>query len=127
MYEATDSALERRVALKVIREDRLGNPGAAQRFQREARAVAGFPHPNVVTVHDYGIESGTRAFLVMELLEGSTLREELRARRRLEAARVVQIFRGLCDAVEAAHARQLIHRDLKPENIYLARGVSARP
>ena len=76
-----------------------------------------------MTVHDYGIEAGTRAFLVMELLEGATLREELRARRRLDARRVVEIFRGLCSAVEAAHARQLIHRDLKPENIYLARGA----
>ena len=121
VYEAADSALQRRVALKVIREDRLGSAEAVQRFQREARAAAGFPHPNVVTVYDYGIEAGTRAFLVMELLEGATLRDELRARGRLDAASVTRIFRGLCSAVGAAHARQLIHRDLKPENIYLAR------
>jgi len=121
VYEATDSALARRVALKVIREDRLGNPGAPERFQREARAAAAFPHPNVVTVHDYGIDAGTRAFLVMELLEGATLREELRARQRLDPVRVAGIFRGLCSAVEAAHLRQLIHRDLKPENVFLVR------
>jgi len=121
VYEAADSALERRVALKVIREDLLGSAEAAQRFQREARAAAAFPHPNVVAVHDYGIEAGTRAFLVMELLEGATLRDELRARERLDAASVMRIFRGLCSAVGAAHARQLIHRDLKPENIFLAR------
>lgn len=122
VYEASDSALRRRVALKVIREDRSGSPGAAQRFHREARAAAGFRHPNVVRVHDYGIEAGTRAFLVMELLEGATLRDELRARGRLDPARVLRILQGLCRAVEAAHARQLIHRDLKPENIYLVRG-----
>ncbi|RPJ54220.1 MAG: serine/threonine protein kinase, partial [Acidobacteria bacterium] len=105
VYEAADSALQRRVALKVIREDRLGSAEAILRFQREARAAAGFPHPNVVTVHDYGIEAGTRAFLVMELLEGATLRDELRARGRLDAASVMRIFRGLCIAVGAAHAR----------------------
>ena len=120
VYEATDSALARRVALKVIREDRVGSPGAVQRFQSEARAAAGFSHPHVVAVHDYGIEAGTRAFLVMELLTGVTLRDELRSRQRLEAAPVIRIFRGLCDAVEAAHLRRLIHRDLKPENIFLA-------
>jgi eukaryotic-like serine/threonine-protein kinase len=59
----------------------------------------------------------------MELLQGATLRDEIRERGRLDAARVVEIFRGLCSAVEAAHGRQLIHRDLKPENIYLARGA----
>jgi eukaryotic-like serine/threonine-protein kinase len=122
VYEATDTALGRPVALKVIREDRLGSHGAVQRFQREARTAAGFRHPNVVTVHDCGIEGGTRAFLVMELLEGATLRDELRTRRRLDAGRVVGVFQGLCAAVEAAHRRQLIHRDLKPENIFLARG-----
>lgn len=125
VYEATDSALARRVALKVVREDRLGSPGAVLRFQREARAAAGFPHPNVVAVYDYGIEAGTRAFLVMELLEGVTLRDELRSRQRLDAVRVLGVFRGLCRAVEAAHLRQLIHRDLKPENIFLARSGEA--
>lgn len=121
VYAATDSTLSRSIALKVVREDRLGSYGAAQRFQREARAVASFRHPNVVSVHDYGIEAGTCAFLVMELLEGTTLRDELRTCQRLDARRVIEIFHGLCSAVEAAHRGQLIHRDLKPENIFLAR------
>jgi serine/threonine-protein kinase len=125
VYEATDGVLARLVAVKVIREDRLGSPAAVQRFQREARAAAGFSHPNVVTVYDHGIDGGARAFLVMELLQGATLRDELRARQRLEGGRVVGIFRGLCSAVEAAHLHQLIHRDLKPENIFLVRGNKA--
>jgi serine/threonine-protein kinase len=83
-------------------------------------AAAAFAHPNVVTVHDYGVEGGTRAFLVMELLEGGTLRDELNRCGRLDPSRTVGIFRGVCAAVEAAHRRQLIHRDLKPENIFLA-------
>jgi len=122
VYEASDSALERRVAIKVIRDDWVGSVEAAQRFRREARAAAGFAHPNVVTVHDFGVEANTRGFLVMELLEGQSLREELHLRKRLDPVRALWILRGVCSAVEAAHRRQLIHRDLKPENIFLARG-----
>jgi tRNA A-37 threonylcarbamoyl transferase component Bud32 len=121
VYEAADSGLERRVAVKVIRDDLVGSLEAAQRFRQEARAAAGFAHPNVVTVHDYGVAAERHAFLVMELLEGSTLREELRRRSRLDPRRAVEVFRGVCAGVEAAHRRQIIHRDLKPENIFLAR------
>jgi serine/threonine protein kinase len=67
------------------------------------------------------VEAGARAFLVMELLQGTTLRDELRAQKRLSASRTIQIFRGVCSAVEAAHDLHIIHRDLKPENIFLAR------
>jgi serine/threonine-protein kinase len=123
VYEATDSGLERHVAVKVIRSDLVGSAEAAQRFQREARAAAGFAHPNVVTVHDYGVAADRHAFLVMELLEGSTLREELRRLTRLDPSRTVDIFRGVCAGVDAAHRRQIIHRDLKPENIFLVKAV----
>lgn len=123
VYAARDKALERFVALKVIREDLITSPEIAQRFHRESKAAAAFTHPNVVIVHDYGIEGGSRPFLVMELLEGETLRDKLNESRRLEASSTVNIFRGVCAAVEAAHRRQLIHRDLKPENIFLARGA----
>lgn len=122
VYEATDTALERRVAVKVIRDDLVGSADAAGRFQREARAAAGFAHPNVVTVHDFGVAADTRAFLVMELLDGTSLREELKRQGRLMPPRTVQVLRGVCEAVEAAHRRRLVHRDLKPENIFLARG-----
>jgi len=122
VYEAADTALERRVAVKVIREDLVGNAEAAERFRREARAAAAFAHPNVVTVHDFGVAMGTRAFLVMELLHGMTLRERLRRDGRLTAASTLAILRGVCAAVDAAHRRQLIHRDLKPENIFLVHG-----
>lgn len=124
VYEAADTALARRVAVKVIREDLVGSAEAAERFRREAHAAASFAHPNVVTVHDFGVAAGTRAFLVMELLQGATLREELRKEKRLAAPRVLSILRGVCAAVEAAHRRQLLHRDLKPENVFLVRGDS---
>ena len=120
VYEAADAALDRRVAVKLIRNDLLGSTEAAERFKREARIAAGFVHPNVVTVHDFGLSQPGRAFLVMELLEGVTLRQHLRERKRLEVRRAIEILRGVCSALESAHRRQLVHRDLKPENIFLA-------
>lgn len=120
VYEATDAALERRVAVKVISDNLISNPEAARRFRRESRAAAGFSHPNVVTVYDYGVEADARAFLVMELLKGVTLRAELDLRKRLDPSRMIEIFHGVCAATEAAHRRHLIHRDLKPDNIFLS-------
>lgn len=122
VYEATDTALERRVAVKVIRDDLVDSREAAERFRREARAAAAFTHPNVVTVHDFGLAQGIHAFLVMELLEGTTLREQLRQEGRLDAPRTLEILRGVCAAVDVAHRKKLIHCDLKPENIFLAQG-----
>jgi tRNA A-37 threonylcarbamoyl transferase component Bud32 len=119
VYAAFDTALERQVAVKLLREDLVGGRGAAERFQSEARLAAGLAHPNVVTVHDIGSTASGRAFFVMELLAGRTLREELQRVGRLVPSRVLHIMRGVSAAVEAAHQRQMIHRDLKPENIFL--------
>jgi tRNA A-37 threonylcarbamoyl transferase component Bud32 len=119
VYAASDALLERRVAVKVIREDLVGSAEAAERFRREARAAASFAHPNVVTVHDFGIASGTRAFLIMEILEGSTLRERLKAEKRLATEKLLCVVRDLCAALGSAHRRHLVHRDLKPENVFL--------
>jgi tRNA A-37 threonylcarbamoyl transferase component Bud32 len=121
VYEAVDTALDRRVAVKVIREDLTGSAVATERFRQEARAAASFTHPNVVTVYDFGVAANARAFLIMELLEGATLREELRKQARLTTSRTLEILRCVCAAVDAAHRRQMIHRDLKPENVFLAR------
>jgi serine/threonine protein kinase len=84
--------------------------------------AASFAHPNVVTIHDFGAAHGNRAFLVMELLEGATLREVLRPQKSFAPAQALPILRDVCAALEAAHRRQLVHRDLKPENIFLVRG-----
>jgi eukaryotic-like serine/threonine-protein kinase len=113
--------LDRTVAVKMIREEFLSDPSALERFRRESRMAGSFSHPNVVTVHDFGVDSAQRAFLVMELLEGITLRQELHVHSRLAPARVLQIFGPLCAGLEAAHNRGLVHRDLKPENIFLVR------
>jgi hypothetical protein len=121
VYSAADTALERGVAVKVIREDLVGSAEAAERFRQEGRVAASFAHPNVVTIYDFGVACGTRAFLVMELLEGATLREALRPQKCFAPARVLSILRDVCAALEAAHHRQVVHRDLKPENIFLVR------
>jgi len=120
VYAARDTALNRPVAVKVIRHDLVTRDDLARRFQAEARIAAAFVHQNVVTVHDFGVTAG-RPFIVMELLEGTTLREELQRQGRLPPAHAVRILRHVCAAVEAAHRRQFVHRDLKPENIFLAR------
>lgn len=122
VYAAADTALERGVAVKVIREDLVGSAEAAERFRQEGRIAASFAHPNVVTIYDFGVADGLRAFLVMELLEGATLREALRRQERYAPAQALSILRDVCAALGAAHHRQLVHRDLKPENILLVRG-----
>jgi hypothetical protein len=119
VYEARDGALERRVAVKVIREDMVGTPDAADRFRHEALVAASFAHPNVVTVYDFGITDNARGYLVMERLNGATLRETLRRDGRLTLPRTLHVMRGVCQAVDAAHLRHLVHRDLKPDNIFL--------
>jgi tRNA A-37 threonylcarbamoyl transferase component Bud32 len=124
VYEARDTALDRLVAIKVIREDALPSSRAAERFRREARALASFAHPNVVTIYDFGFATEVRPFLVMERLKGETLREELQRGKCLPVSRTLEILRGVCAALDAAHSQQLIHRDLKPENIFLAQDRS---
>jgi tRNA A-37 threonylcarbamoyl transferase component Bud32/MFS family permease len=121
VYRATDVSLNREVAVKMIRDEFFADSKAIEKFRQESRVTGSFAHPNVVTVYDFGLESGQRVFLVMELLEGITLRQELRMKQRIDPARTLELFEGICAGVGAAHARGLIHRDLKPENIFLSR------
>jgi serine/threonine-protein kinase len=119
VYRATHLLLERAVALKGIRRQLVGNPVVVERFRREALAVARLRHSHIVTVHDYGVAPDAGAYLVMELLEGHTLREELAQRTRLDVPTALALITQVCAAVGAAHQAGVIHRDLKPENIFL--------
>jgi eukaryotic-like serine/threonine-protein kinase len=121
VYVAMDTALDRPVAVKVIREDVTSALDLDSRFRREARAAASFAHPHVVRVYDFGVERSGRPYLVMELLEGTTLRERLASGAPIDRPEALHILRGVCSALAAAHSRALVHRDLKPENIYLQR------
>ena len=93
--------------------------GVGKRFQREARAVARLRHPHLVTVHDLGLAPGLGAYIVMECVEGHSLRQELRQRGRLPAGEALELIRQVCVGVQAAHEAGVLHRDLKPENILL--------
>jgi eukaryotic-like serine/threonine-protein kinase len=119
VYEAKDLELDRPVAIKFLGDRRMGDASAMSRFRREARVLARFQHPNVVTIFDAGCVANGRGFLVMELLRGVTLRHELSAKGALQISRISEILQGVCSAVEAAHQRSIVHRDLKPENVFL--------
>jgi serine/threonine-protein kinase len=123
VYAAVDERLDRLVAVKVMSSALSADPAFSDRFAREARAAARLTHLNVVSVYDQGSEQaadGHHVFLVMELVEGRTLRELLRERGRLSPAEAVSIMEPVLSALAAAHRAGLVHRDVKPENILLS-------
>lgn len=119
VYEATHIEMGRRVAVKLLNRELVADPSALERFRREARAAGRLSHPHAVTVHDFGQDQTGEAFLVMEFLEGPSLRSEIRRRGPLPALEVAEILEQVAEAVDAAHAEGIIHRDLKPDNIVL--------
>ena len=120
VYRARHTRLERDVAIKRLRAEYVQNPEVVHRFFQEARVVNRIRHPNIVEVLDF-IEEPGRVYCVMELLEGTTLLQALRAQGPMPVARVLSIGAQVCDALEAAHLADVIHRDVKPENIFLIR------
>jgi serine/threonine-protein kinase len=119
VYEATDTRLDRTVALKVMHPGLGDDDDFAARFVREARAAAKLTHPNVVGVFDQGDDDGT-VFLVMELIPGHTLRDVIRKESPLPPARALAVLDPVLSALAAAHRAGLIHRDVKPENVLIA-------
>jgi serine/threonine protein kinase len=104
-------------ALKLLFPEKQSSPQFAERFEREARTLAALSHPNILMVYDFGKADG-RFYLLMEFVDGLTLRELFRARK-LPPAEVVKIVPRICDALQYAHDQGVIHRDIKPENILL--------
>src|ERR1051326_6701867 len=119
VYRATHLLIDRPVAIKVLSQRFVGDETAQQRFRREARAAGHMQHPNAVTVTDFGATNDGYLYIVMELLEGQTLRELLAREAPLDPARAVSIMLQASAAVGAAHDAGLIHRDLKPANIFI--------
>ena len=117
VWKAKDTRLDRLVAIKVLPDRLAQNAEALVRFEREAKAVAALSHPNILAIYDVGQETGV-AYMVMELLEGKSLREHLRAGP-LSLNETLDLSRQLARGLEAAHRRGLVHRDLKPDNLWI--------
>ena len=119
VYLAEHPMIGKRVAVKMLRPDLGTDPGLVSRFFQEARAVNEIRHPNIVDISDFGKTEDGIVYLVMELLEGRSLRDRLNAEGALPFDEVVTICRQVCDALAAAHRVGIVHRDLKPDNIFL--------
>ena len=117
VFRASDAQLRRTVAIKILRGQTCLDGMARERFQREARAASALNHPHICTVHDIG-EADGHPYLVMECLEGETLRERLR-RGRLPVRELLELGIQVADALDAAHTHGIIHRDIKPANIFI--------
>ena len=125
VYLCEDLVLGRRVALKVLLQRFLDDPTFVERFRREAKAAAGLNHANLVSIYDWGEVDGTY-FIVMEYVEGETLKDLVRRQGRLGGSEAVRISLQLLAALEFAHRTGIVHRDIKPQNVMLDRDGNAK-
>ncbi len=116
VYRARDLMLERNVAIKILREDFSSDPSFRERFRQEAKAAANLYHPNIVTIHDFGLDSG-RLFIVMENVPGTDLKSILQRRGRFTVEDAINLIVQACAGIGYAHRAGLVHCDVKPHNM----------
>ncbi len=119
VYEAVHVIIEKRVALKVLREDFSHREDVVERFRQEAKSASRIGHEHIVDISDFGVTPGGAHFFVMEFLQGNDLAEELERRGPLPTRRSIDLVMQCCKALGAAHSKGIVHRDMKPENIFL--------
>ncbi|MEA3351857.1 MAG: protein kinase [Chloroflexota bacterium] len=119
IYRARDLMLERTVAIKLLREDFSRDPSFRERFRQEAKAAANLSHPNIVTVHDFGLDKG-HIFIVMEYVRGSTLKELIEQRVRFQPKDGIRLMVQACAGIGYAHRAGLVHCDVKPQNMLVS-------
>jgi serine/threonine protein kinase len=119
VYQARQPALDRTVALKILPTSTSTGVNFAERFNREARALARLNHPNIVAVHEFG-QAGKLHYFIMEFVDGANLRQ-LEKAGRLSSREALQIIPQICDALQYAHDEGVVHRDIKPENVLVDR------
>ena len=120
VYRARDGRLGRIVAIKVLRDDLAADSDRVERFEREARSASALNHPNIVTIHDVGLE-GSTSYIAMEWVDGASLRDLVAAGRPQPVAAVVKIGAQIAEGLAKAHGAGIVHRDLKPDNVMVTR------
>ena len=120
VYNAVDNRLSRQVAIKVLKEEYSSDKNFVMKFRAEAQSAAGLSHPNIVNVYDVGEDEGLH-YIVMELVEGITLKKFVERKGKLELKEAVGIAIQIAQGMEAAHANHIIHRDIKPQNIIISK------